>query len=61
MAAHFFQQKIKYGVQAPDMVKPTFFLWKIIQNFFFLVWGIHILATQKKMILRGASGSLGAF
>ena len=25
----------------------NFFLWEIIQKFFFLSWGLHIQATQK--------------
>ena len=37
------------AAEAPDMVSPTFFLWEIIQKFFFLAWGFHILATLKNI------------
>ena len=37
------------AAEAPDMVSPTFFLWEIIQKFFFLAWGFHILATRKNI------------
>ena len=59
----FFSAKIKYGAQAPDMVKPTFFLWEITQKFFFLAYGFHILATQKTifMVLGGPNGASGPF
>ena len=39
----------KMAAEAPDMVSPTFFLWEIIQKFFFLAWGFHILATRKNI------------
>ena len=38
--------KIQNGGQALDMVRPTFFLWEIIQKFFFLSLSFHILATR---------------
>ena len=38
------------GGEALGMVKLTFFLWEINRKFFFLAWGIHTLATQKKNI-----------
>ena len=31
------------------MFRLTFFLWEIIQKFFFLAWGFHILATLKNI------------
>ena len=42
------KQKIQNGGQGPGLAIPTFFLWEIIQKFFFLSRGFHILATQKK-------------
>ena len=41
------ERKIQNDTKAPGLVTPTFFLWEIIQKFFFLSWGFHILATQK--------------
>ena len=42
------------------MVRPTFFIWEIIQKFFFLAWGFHILATRKIILWsRGPNGPLG--
>ena len=53
---YFFKKKFSYyrrerdfqnGGEAVGMVKLTFFLWEINRKFFFLAWGIHILATRK--------------
>ena len=57
------ERKIQYGAQAHGLVIPTFFLWEIMQKFFFLSWGFHILATRKKKfdILEGPNGVPGPF
>ena len=48
------------ATEAPDMVTPNFFfLREINRKFFFLVWGFHILATQK--IFLGPNEALGVF
>ena len=49
------ERKIQYGRQSLGLATPTFFLWEIIQKFFFLLWGFHILANSKKLV----SSSLG--
>ena len=38
--------KIQNGGLALDMVRPTFFLWEIIQKLFFLSLSFHILVTR---------------
>ena len=40
------ERKIQYGRQSLGLVTPTFFLWEIIQKFFFLSLSFHILATR---------------
>ena len=39
----------KYKVQNGIEGHTIFFLFEIIQKFFFLAWGFHILASQKKI------------
>ena len=39
--------KIQDGGEAPDMVILTFFLWEITSKFFFLPWGLWLLAMQQ--------------
>ena len=39
--------QIQYGHRGPGTVILTFFLWEIIQKFFFLLKGFHILSTRK--------------
>ena len=53
----------QYGGQVPGLVSPTFFLWEIIQKFFFPAWDFDILATQKShfRVKGGPKGALGAF
>ena len=57
------EPKNQNGHQALGLVTPTFFLWEIMQKFFFLSWGFHILATRKKKfdILEGPNGVPGPF
>ena len=47
----FFSAKIKYAAQEPDMVKPTFFLWEIIQKLLFLALGFSYPGNSKQQFL----------
>ena len=46
--------KIQDGGEAPDMVTLTFFLWEITSKFFFLPWGLWLLAMQQNYIKKNA-------
>ena len=39
------ERKIRYGAEPHCLVTPTFFLWEIIQKFFFLSLSFHIPVT----------------
>ena len=50
--------KIQDGGEAPDMVTLTFFLWEITSKFFFLAWGLWVLAMQQNYFENRGRGIL---